>query len=563
MIGIGVGVYFDKMPKLYSAPSQDISLIGITSEESIGTITAVSILADGYYVERRSGIAQLYISLTGIPSEEYVSTLQSTVGPVIISLTGIPSGEAIGILNAGDNSPKSISLVGIASEEAIGTIYLDFDSLYKNISLTGIPSGEAFGTLNAVRGPIAFSLIGIPSEEAVGTIVSSSIIIYGEGISSISEVGELIVEVKEKKTTFIPGPEEEIKLYVLNSNLATIKNIDIFESLIWTDRYFEYGDFELYTPIQLDLLSFLQQDNFLWLKGSEHLMIIEKLEVVCDLENGDRLIVTGRSLESILNRRILWDQTILSGNFQECIQTLINDSIISPSIPERAIPNFIFKESTDPAITELTLDVQISRGGNLYEIIQILCFEKNVGFKITLSKEDQFIFELYMGADHSFDQLENPFVIFSPEFDNLINSNYSETKTNYKTITLVEGERKEGFPRKEVTVGEGSALSRRELYTDASNIYQVVDEVMLTDEEYIVQLEQRGAEVLSTFSFERSFDGAIDTSTAFKYGEDFFLGDIVQIVNEYGIEGKARIVEIIRSQDLSGLTVYPTYIAVD
>lgn len=54
MIGIGVGVYFDKMPKLYSAPSQDISLIGITSEESIGTITAAT-STDGFYIQRKIG----------------------------------------------------------------------------------------------------------------------------------------------------------------------------------------------------------------------------------------------------------------------------------------------------------------------------------------------------------------------------------------------------------------------------------------------------------------------------------------------------------------------------
>jgi hypothetical protein len=45
----------------------------------------------------------------------------------------------------------------------------------------------------------------------------------------------------------------------------------------------------------------------------------------------------------------------------------------------------------------------------------------------------------------------------------------------------------------------------------------------------------------------------------FKYGEDFFNGDIVQITNEYGHETKARILEIVMSENEEGTSVYPTF----
>ena len=45
----------------------------------------------------------------------------------------------------------------------------------------------------------------------------------------------------------------------------------------------------------------------------------------------------------------------------------------------------------------------------------------------------------------------------------------------------------------------------------------------------------------------------------FRYGEDFFNGDVVQIANEYGHETKARIVEIVMSEDEDGNSVYPTF----
>ena len=137
-----------------------------------------------------------------------------------------------------------------------------------------------------------------------------------------------------------------------------------------------------------------------------------------------------------------------------------------------------------------------------------------------------------------------------------MNSNYIETKTNLKTVTLVDGE------DKSTVVGGGSGLTRREIYTDAKSIYRTVDGVTLTDDEYLAQLEQRGSEVLSEHSFLTSFDGELDSVTTYKYGEDFFLGDIVQIINEYGIEAKARVIEMIYSQDSSGLKEYPTFTAV-
>lgn len=41
-------------------------------------------------------------------------------------------------------------------------------------------------------------------------------------------------------------------------------------------------------------------------------------------------------------------------------------------------------------------------------------------------------------------------------------------------------------------------------------------------------------------------------------GKDFFIGDIVQITNEYGMESRARISEIVTAIDTQGTVTYPT-----
>lgn len=345
---------------------------------------------------------------------------------------------------------------------------------------------------------------------------------------------------------------------ILNKDLDAVSIVDTYESFIWTDRYYAYGDFELYEAMRDGLLEYIQQDYYLQSRDSEHVMIIEKIQISSDTEDGNHVTVTGRSLESILDRRIVWGQKTLSGNLQNGIKTLLDENVISPSDSSRKISNFIFKASTDSKITGLKLEAQYT-GDNLYDVIQAICEEQGIGFKVTLNDEKQFVFELYAGTDRSYDQTENPYVIFSPKFENIINSNYIESKSSLKTITLVGGEG-EGAARRYTTVGSGSGLERRELFTDARDISSDVgDGVTLTDAEYIAQLQQRGKEKLAENTSITSFEGETETTIMFRYGEDFFNGDIVQIANEYGHETKARILEIVNSADKDGYSVYPTF----
>lgn len=348
-----------------------------------------------------------------------------------------------------------------------------------------------------------------------------------------------------------------MELLVLNTDFESIAVIDTYESMIWTDRYNAYGDFEIFYAMEESLLQYIKEDNYLWLKDSDHTMIIEDIKINADTEEGNRLVVTGRSLESILERRIIWGQRIFSGNLQNAIETMLNENIISPSIADRKIANFIFVRSTDPKITSLTIDNQYT-GDDLYTIIKGLCEENNIGFKIVLTDDNQFAFSLYAGVDRSYDQTENPYVVFSPNFENIINSNYFSSKANYKNVTLVAGEG-EGASRKTTVVGSASGLNRRELFTDARDISSDTDDGTLSDAEYTVQLQTKGLKNLADHIITTAFEGEVEVTRLFKYGEDFFIGDIVQIANEYGNENSAYISELIISNSDEGLSIYPTF----
>lgn len=351
-----------------------------------------------------------------------------------------------------------------------------------------------------------------------------------------------------------------MELTVLNKNLETIAIIDTFESLIWSDRYNSAGDFELYCPMSLDILNVAKQDYYLSCEESEHLMIIEEILITTDVENGNHLTITGSSLESILNRRIIWGQKVIEGNVQDVIHTLLDENMINPTIVERKIDNFIFEDGNDERITSLNISAQYM-GDNLYDAIYAICEQYQIGFKITLNENMQFVFKLYKGLDRSYEQSENPYVVFSPDFDNIINSSYLESRKCLKNVVLVAGEG-EGSSQKStvVAIDSSSGLERREIFEDASSISTNVGSGQtLTEEKYKEQLEQKGLEVLADYTDIIAFEGEIEATRMFKYGEDFFIGDIVQIANEYGHERQVYISEFVMSQNEQGISMYPTF----
>lgn len=354
-------------------------------------------------------------------------------------------------------------------------------------------------------------------------------------------------------------------IYVLDKDFVTIAVIDEFKSLIWTDRYNGYGDFELYTPLDNTTLSYLEIDNYLWIKESEHMMIVENIRIQSDVDGGQVMIITGRSMESILDRRIVWDRIYLSNkSIPEVVYELLKANAMEPSDVKRYLP--ILGYGYDDVIEDEYEPISIQRfGGSLYDTIVEICEAYNLGWKIVYDDEyESLMFYLYEGRDRTFRQFTNPWVIFSPKYDNLINSDYISDKSALKTITLVAGEG-EGAARK-TTVVDGypdenlSQLDRRELFTDARDLSSTDNQGNpISDASYTSLLTTRGKEKLSESTATTEFSGQAETTWMFKYGEHFGMGDIVQIANELGMEEEARVTEFIISVSDGGFEAYPTF----
>lgn len=380
---------------------------------------------------------------------------------------------------------------------------------------------------------------------------------------------------------------------ILNRKFQAVCVVDAFESFIWTERYRTPGDFEIYMPIDKSPMEYLLRDYYVWRKDTDRMMIIEDIQIDADATVGTHIKVIGRSLESILDRRVIAYRTLITGNLQNGIQKLLNENAINPGDGDRKIPGLRFIYNSDERVTALTMDVNLL-GENLLEEIETLCELNDLGFKITYNEElSTFDFRLYFGENRSYDQEKNPWVVFSPMYDNLLSSSYYESARNLRTAAVVAGS--SNYERGQVVVDvdgkpEMTGLDRREAFIEAGDIetpdptinedsirerlekrgkteteiqsaidQAYADALAQDTESYRSQLQQRGYEELAKTYITESFEGVIEAVRQYVLGRDFFLGDVVQIRNEYDREAPSRITEVVRSHDKTGEVISPTF----
>lgn len=339
---------------------------------------------------------------------------------------------------------------------------------------------------------------------------------------------------------------------ILNQDMEWIGVMDYHKSAIWVSRYHDVGDFELYVGATSGTLGLLRMGHYVTRPDDDMVCVIERPNIVTDEDGGKYLICTGRSIQGLLSRRIVWSQTNLDGTVEDCIRRLVDENVINPGIPERRIPGFVL--GPKQGYTE-RMEMQVT-GDNLLDTVSNLCRTYGYGFRVTLDAQARFVFQLYRGADRSYGQDGNPHVVFSPDFDNLISVDYSADKTEYRNVALVAGEG-EGTARKTVTVGTASGLGRYECFVDARDLSTNNGEIPMGT--YNSQLMERGVEDLATKGIQESFSGVVEPDVNYTYKQDYYLGDIIQIENEFGITAAPRIIEVMECEDDSGYSLTPTF----
>ena len=331
---------------------------------------------------------------------------------------------------------------------------------------------------------------------------------------------------------------------------------------IWTSRYYQCGDFQLIIPATNYNISLLTQSYYIVRDDhKDNIGVIEDYQFSYTTSDGSLITIVGRLSPMVLGKRIISQQTQLYGNVQDAIRSLVTTNVINPTKVSRKISCVALGEE-NPEISAI-INLQTT-GDNLLTKIEEICKSCGIGFKMPF-RDETLYFELYSGVDRSYNQNENSWVVFSDEYDNLTNSEYVYSTTDYKNVFLIATEG-EGLERKQLW---GSAddnedgitdLDRNEVYVDQRNMSSNDEDI--TEEEYYEQMNNEGKENLVYIT--QAFSGSV-ILTSYKYGKqedggDFYLGDIVTIKNnKWGIFINARVIEVIESQDQNGKVITLTF----
>lgn len=358
-----------------------------------------------------------------------------------------------------------------------------------------------------------------------------------------------------------------MELYILDSLLRRVTVIDQFESMIWTERFFDIGDFEVelfYTP---QLRSLLPVGTLLAMSDSFRVMKVEMVEQTNESDGSEMLKVSGRSLECIMELRSARNittplidrpkQTYIGPNIVTIVNNMFRDACESNDIfPEDNIP-FIMPGSLIPtgnivpptsgAVDGLfRIDVGVS---NLYQNIMEISQAYRLGFRIVRDYDNsRLLFDVYTGFDRTTSQTTYNPVVFSKELDNLTNTSRVYSINNYKNVAYVYHPHLFHMVRAAGIPANISGFARNVLTVDASDVE--VDPFNLnitTAQQTVVDqlMDKPGDTFWSSDVFRKFLDGEWLSTRHYDYMMSWVNSTLAPITNEQ----KQRMNELVSKYD--------------
>lgn len=358
-----------------------------------------------------------------------------------------------------------------------------------------------------------------------------------------------------------------MELYILDSLLRRDMVVDLFESLIWTERFNSAGDFELVMLSSVENRRRFKVGTWLALSESFRCMKVETVEDDVDEEGKRVLKISGPSIElPVLENRVAFNvKDDLTTNpkwvitdqpadiarkvFTDvCVTGVLDISDILPFITSVAIlPDDTIAEPADAVTVEIEPDT-------VYNVIKQICEPYDLGFRLLRNYDlSQLVFNIYAGSDRTSQQSILPVVLFSPELDNLTSTKKLETVSGVKNIAYVYSNL--GFEEVVATDVDPEVVGfeRNVLVVKTDDFDAGTSAAVVT-----ARMQQRGREELAKARNFVGFDGQVTELSQYVYGVDYQLGDLVEIQDDEGTTAIVRVTEQIFVSDSEGERSYPT-----
>lgn len=382
-------------------------------------------------------------------------------------------------------------------------------------------------------------------------------------------------------------------LYTLTDTFLAKDVVDEYISAIWTERFSTAGDFQIVAAATIDMQEKLKEGTYLALRGSDEVMTVDTVSI----EN-NQLTAIGETLPAFLNNRYAWFRNSASSDIEDRVVDYTSDDttvgeFISQMVDLICITPSPFGGLWVPAnldwenevIPGLELGAIDTTGGDkkltmpvgpLYDSIAELAQKEGVGISLYLDSADPvdgyvLKFKTYRGVDRTSDQITNELVRLVPEMDSLTDLKEIRSVANWKNVCYVYYKGiisvhyedplapiPVGFERRVLVTNPndepaGHKVINKEFWRYGPSSYTVVDEADVAEFR-----AQHARDALANHNYIRAIDGKTSPENDYKFGVNYFLGDLIELEGLTGTISKARITEYIRSEDQQGEKEYPT-----
>lgn len=356
-----------------------------------------------------------------------------------------------------------------------------------------------------------------------------------------------------------------MELYTLDASLRRAEVVDVFESLIWTERFRETGDFELHIESTAKNRKLFAAGTKLAVDRSYRMMEVETITDAVNDDGKKVLKIVGpecvRVLEDRLAKATNGDLTAdaawtLTGTPGAIARKIFTDICVTGTLSiwdkiPFIQPGVLFTAGTIPEPADSI--TYVVEPASVYEAIKKICDTYDLGFRLLRNFDaSQLYFEIYTGDDRTTSQTTRAPVVFAPELDNLQNTTELTTYAGVKNVAYVYSEQGYVEVIAEGTDPQITGFDRKVLYVKADPLPGTPTSTEITD-----YLTQKGKEELAKAQPMSAFDGEINQSSTYKYGVDYNLGDLVELRNSDGATNRMRVIEQIFVSDEQGDRQYP------
>lgn len=346
-------------------------------------------------------------------------------------------------------------------------------------------------------------------------------------------------------------------LYVYDKAVTLLGIVEKITSLIWTEKKYSCGTFEMLLPVENNNIELLQESRLIIRDDDPEHIAGEILyrQIKKSIDGSETLEVTGKLLENWFDDRLqLRDMDTVAKPQALMAAAVLHNCCVAAAGNQRGFPLLEIGTATETR-PQTALNYKNETNLTVLATLEALAAATDTGFNINVDiVAKRFKFNTYTGEDHTINS-QNP-CIFSVDYDNILEQEYTQSVENKKNVAYVYGE-EASTATLPVIVGAAAGHARKEVYINASGVKQ--DE--LTAEEYAAVLATNGEIALQQYTETLNFFNKINTATgSFKYGDDYKLGDKVTCINSrWRVAIDAVITEAQTTYEKGQKTIYLTF----